>query len=193
MVVLISRAQVPNRAAWIEYPYTQADKNGWGGALLSEERKDFWSTLSRIASAREISEAEETQTWLSYVDDESERRCLTAWAWCPARKGFFKNWCKEEGIHPETGRRRKERAILRILLALSRKPLQHNEIDLQGLLPDDPKISDKHVIIAEGATHWRAAEAKPMACDFDTDLAGFDWAAKQNERRRQRDRKRQAA
>ncbi|MBB4274186.1 hypothetical protein [Rhizobium mongolense] len=64
------------------------------------------------------------------------------------------------------------------LLALSRKPLQHNETDLQGLLPDDPKISDKHVIIAEGATHWRAAEAKPMACDFDTDLAGFDWAAK---------------
>ncbi|MBB4231646.1 hypothetical protein [Rhizobium mongolense] len=108
MVVLISRTQVPNRAAWIEYPYTQADKNGWGGELLSEERKDFWSTLSRIASAREISEAEETQTWLSYVDDESERRCLTAWAWCPARKGFFKNWCKEEGIHPETGRRRKE-------------------------------------------------------------------------------------
>lgn len=42
------------------------------------------------------------------IDDESERRCLTAWAWCPARKGFFKNWCKEEGIHPETGRRRKE-------------------------------------------------------------------------------------
>jgi hypothetical protein len=71
--------------------------------------------------------------------------------------------------------------------------LQHNEIDLQGLLPDDPKISDKHVIIAESATQ-RAAEAKPMACDFDTDLAGFDWAAKQNERRRQREaRKRQAA
>lgn len=187
--------KVPRRAAWIEFQYTQADKNGWGAERLAEERKDFWSTL-RIPSAREISEAEETQQWLRFVENESERCCLTAWAWCLARKESFKDWCGRTGIHPETGRRRKERAIVRILLALSRKPLQHNEIDLHGLLPDEAEMSDKHVNIAEGVTHWRQEDARPMACDFDSALERFDWADKQNERRRQREaerRKRQAA
>lgn len=184
--------RVSSRAAWIEYPYTQADKNGWGAVRLAEERKDFWVTM-RAPSARDISEAEETQGWLSHVTDESERRCLTAWAWCAARKRFFKDWCKEEGIHPETGRRRKERAILRILLFLGCKPLQHNEIDVSALLPDAPEISDKHAIIAEAATHWRDTDAKPMACYFDTDHSGFDWSAKQNVRRRQREARRKQA
>ncbi|NLS03606.1 hypothetical protein HGP14_09570 [Rhizobium sp. P32RR-XVIII] len=184
--------RVSSRAAWIEYPYTQADKNGWGAERLAEERKAFWATM-RTPTARDITEAEETQGWLSHVPDESERRCLTAWAWCSARKRFFKDWCREEGIHPETGRRRKERAILRILLVIGCKPLQHNEIDINALLPDDPEISDKDVIIAEGATHWRDAEAKPTACDFDMTLERFDWAEAQNARRRQREARRKQA
>ncbi len=184
--------RAPKRAAWIEYPHTQADKNGWGAERLAEERKDFWSTM-RTPSARDISEAEETQEWLLLVGNEGERRCLTAWAWCLARRKSFKDWCRAEGIHPETGRRRKERAILRILLEIVSKPLQHNEIDVSALLPDQPEISDKHAIIAEGATHWQDAEARPMACYFDTDLSRFDWADAQNERRRQRESRRKQA
>lgn len=183
--------KMPNKAAWVDYRYTQADKNGWGAERLAQERKDFWQTVSRTPSAREITEAEETQTWLKFVEDESERRCLTAWAWYSARKSFFKDWCKSEDIHPETGRRRKERAVLRILLALDRKPLQHNEIDVSTLLPDTPEISDKYVNIAEDAsTHWRTEDAKPLACNFDKTLERFEWAEAQNARRRQREAER---
>lgn len=182
--------------SWIAIPYTQADKNGWGSERLAAERQAFWNSVNNSPRPWEVSQAEETMGWLSYVTNQDERLCLTAWARCMARDGIFKDWCKRQGIHPETGRRRKERAIVRILLALSRKPLQHNEIDLSSLLPDAVEMSDKHVNIAEGVTHWRREDARPMACDFDSALDRFDWAEKQNERRRQREaerRKRHAA
>lgn len=182
------------KAAWVEVPYTQADKNGWGSERLAAERQAFWNSINRSPRPWEVSEAEETQLWLSHVDDESERLCLVSWARCMATKEIFKDWCKRQGIHPETGRRRKERAILRILLALSRKPLQHNEIDIDTLLPDTPETGHKDVNIAEGATAWQAPDSRPLACDFDTDLSGFSWAEEQNARRRQREqRKREAA
>lgn len=184
--------RTPTKAAWIDYQYTQADKNGWGSERLQEERKAF--TSIKTPTAREISEAEETQTWLAYVPNEDERRCLTAWAWYSASKRFFKDWCKQEGIHPETGRRRKERAVLRILLALQGKALQHNDNAVLTLLPDTPVSGDKCVNIAEDAPgFWRDQTAKPMACDFDTDMNGFDWAEKQNQRRREREKRKQAA
>lgn len=182
------------KAAWVEAPYTQADKNGWGSERLAAERQAFWNSINRAPKPWEISEAEETQGWIVYVEDESERLCLVSWARCMATDGIFKDWCKRQGIHPETGRRRKERAILRILLALSSKPLQHNEIDLKSLLPDTPETGHKDVIIGEGATAWMGEGSRPMACDFDTDLDGFSWADKRNELRRQREaKKRQAA
>lgn len=177
-------------SAWFDIPYTQSDKNGWGSERLAAERQAFWNSINNAPKPWEISQAEETMGWLSHVPAESERRCLTSWARCMAMEGTFKDWCKREGIHPETGRRRKERAILRILLALTRKPLQHNEIDVSTLLPDTPEIGDKSINIDNDAPkNWMAEGAKPMACDFDTDLGGFDWATKQNERRRQREKR----
>jgi hypothetical protein len=184
--------KIPQRAAWIEYTHTQADKNGWGSERLAQERKEFLSNM-RVPTAREISEAEETQTWLSHVRCERERACLMAWARCMARKEHFKDWCKEIGIHPETGRRRKERAILRILLAFNSKALQNNDIDVSALLPDDPQIGDKSDNIAEDAPYWRTKDARPSVCDFDKTLERFDWAEAQNERRRQREAKRRQA
>jgi hypothetical protein len=185
--------RMPSRAAWIEFSYTQADKNGWGTERLAEERKDFWNVLVRTPTAREISEAEETQEWLIHVPDERERRALSAWAWCAARKDFFQDWCRKEGIHPETGRRRKERAILRILLAFDCKALQHNEIDVYSLLPDEPKSGHKTPIIAEGATAWMAQNGQTFLCDFDSELGNFEWAEKQNARRREREKQRRKA
>jgi hypothetical protein len=181
------------KSAWVDVPYTQADKNGWGTERLADERRAFWNSINRAPKPWEISEAEETQGWLAYVEDESERLCLISWARCMATKVFFKDWCKRQGIHPETGRRRKERAILRILLRITRKPLQHNEIDLSSMLPDTPETGHKDVNIGEGATAWMAENSRPMACDFDTDLDGFDWAKKRNEMRRAREAKRRQA
>lgn len=177
-------------SSWVAIPYTQADKNGWGSERLAQERQAFWNSINRAPRPWEITQAEETLGWLSYVKDENERLCLMAWARCMASDAFFKDWCKGKGIHEETGRRRKERAILRILLAFDCKALQHNEIDVSDLLPDTPEISDKSVIIDNDAPkNWMAEDARPMACDFDTDLGGFDWAEKQNERRRQRQKR----
>lgn len=184
-------------SAWIAIPYTQADKNGWGSERLAGERMAFWNSINNAPKPWEVSEAEETLGWLSYVGDEHERQALSSWARCMALGRIFKDWCKADGIHPETGRRRKERAILRIMLYLDRKSSQHNEIDICALLPDAPEISDKYANIAEdGPTHWQTEDAKPLACNFDRTLQRFDWADKQNARRRQRDaekRKRQVA
>lgn len=179
-------------AAWVEYPYTQADKNGWGTERLAEERKAFWNSINRAPKPWEITQAEETLSWVRYIGKEDERICLMAWARCMASKAFFKDWCKNHRIHPETGRRRKERAIVRILLAIDCKALQHNEIDVSGLLPDAPEISDIDVNMGEGAAAWIAPQGKTMACDFDTALDNFEWARKQNERRREREKKRRS-
>lgn len=185
--------KIPRKAAWIEFAHTQADKNGWGTEALAQERKAFWNAIGRTPTARQISEAEETQSWLQYVDDESERLCLVMWAYSQATKAFFKDWCKKQRIHPETGRRRKERAILRILLAFDCKVLQHNDIAVFDLLRDEPETGHNSDIIGEGATHWIGEQGKPMACDFDSDLGNFDWAQKQNERRRQREKRKKVA
>lgn len=185
--------KIPRKAAWIEFAPTHADKTGWGTEALAQERKAFWNAISNTPTARQIGEAEETQSWLRFIPDDRERECLVRWAHCQATKAFFKDWCKSAGIHPETGRRRKERAILRILISLSCGTLQHNEIDVSAMLPDDPETGHKSSIIGEGTTHWIADDGRPMACDFDSALGNFDWAEKQNERRRQREKKRKEA
>jgi hypothetical protein len=177
------------RAAWPLYNYTQADKNGWGTERLAAERQAFWNSLNHAPKRWEISQAEETQTWLRFVDDENERLCLVSWARCMASNAFFQDWCRSQRISRETGRRRKERAILRIMLGLDCKVLQHNEIDLSSLLQDQGEISDIDANIGEGATAWMSTKNRPMACDFDSDLSNFDWARKQNERRRAREKK----
>jgi len=177
-------------SAWVEVPYTQADKNGWGSERLAAERQAFWNSINRAPKPWEITEAEETQSWLEFVPSEAERLCLVSWARCMALGQFFKDWCKRQGIHPETGRRRKERAVLRILLAKQGKPLQHNENIVLSLLPDTPELGHKCSIIGEvDETHWRAETAKPLACYFDTDLNGLDWSDAQNQRRREREAK----
>lgn len=176
------------RAAWMDVIHSQADKNGWGAERIEAERKAFWNSINNAPKPWEISEAEETLSWVSFVDKEDERLALMAWSRCMATEAIFKDWCKANSIASETGRRRKERAILRIMLAKGRKPLQHNDIDVESLLPDEPILGDKTVILADDAPlFWRDQSSKPLACNFDTDLAGFDWAQKRNELRRKRE------
>jgi hypothetical protein len=178
------------RAAWVDYAHSHADKNGWGTERLAEERREFWNALNRIPSAREISEAEETHAWLAFVADERERLCLLAWARCMATKAIFKDWCAGAGIHPETGRRRKERAILRIMLGLDAKMAPAEDIDVAQLLPDAPENGALPADDVDGVTAWMADGNRPLAGDFDTALDNFDWARKQNERRRAREKRR---
>lgn len=176
------------KAAWMDVIHSHADRNGWGAERIEAERKAFWNSINNAPKPWEVSEAEKTLSWTAFIEKEDERRALMAWARCMATEAIFKDWCKDNNIVPETGRRRKERAILRIMLAIDRKPLQHNDIDVDTLLPDEPISGDKTDILADDAPRfWREQSAKPLGCNFDTDLAGFDWAQKRNEIRRKRE------
>lgn len=165
---------------WMPFIHEYKDIKGWGEERRQINREEFFERL-KIPKSWEISEAEETLGWLSYIAKEDERRALMAWSDCMATKRLFQDWCSREGITRETGRRRKERAILRIMLALSRKPLQHNENDILSMLRDEPDLVHKSDTIRV----LRPDDAKPI-CGFDVGLRDFSWAEAQNAKRRQR-------
>ncbi|MCV9960404.1 hypothetical protein OIU34_00695 [Pararhizobium sp. BT-229] len=178
----------------LPFIHTQADQNGWGGERYEEERAAFWDERSTRLRTSDVSGWEKCNDLILFVDSESERRCLWHWSISKAGGQSFSRWCRSEGIHVETGRRRKDRAITHIALSFARNPLQNNENDTNGLLRLGPEISDIHVNIADVAqTHsWRDDGAfSPIGIP---ELRDFSWAAKRNEMRRQRaEEKRQAA
>jgi hypothetical protein len=66
----------------------------------------------------------------------------------------------------------------------------HNQNDIDQVLPCEPEIGHK----TSNIEVWRPEESKPLACHFDTDIAGLDWAELQKAKRREREaRRRQAA
>jgi len=182
------------KAQSLPYHHDKADMNGWGSERLEEERAAFWEERSTRLKTSDVSDWEKANSLIILVDDESERRCLWHWAIGKAGGRPFKRWCDQEGIHVETGRRRKDRAISLIALALIRKPLQNNENASSGLLRAGPEIDHISVNIDEPShtLTWRDDDAfSPTAVP---ELRDFSWAEKRNEMRRQRDqRKREAA
>jgi hypothetical protein len=128
---------------------------------------------------------------IKFEPNELHRRALWAWARSEAGGQAFAKWCKTvEGISRQVGNYRKKAALLHSERAFFRKPLQHHgNIDGDGFT-NDP--NNEHIRV--NIEVWRPDDARPLACAFDTDLDGFDWAAAQNQRRREREaRKRQAA
>lgn len=179
------------KAQAMPYVHSYADKMGWGGERLAEERKDFWQSLTRNPTARQVSEADEALSWLALVDDQKQRSALAAWVDCNASgRRYFKDWCFAQGIHPETGRRRKDRALFAILAKMVRKPLVNNDNADLDLLPDDPetdyfadKIRDR-VRTKDGiGSWWQDGAFQPIIAGAQHD---FSWAEKRNEQRRQR-------
>lgn len=179
------------KAQALPYTHSYTDMMGWGSERLAEERKDFWQSLTRNPTARQVSEAEEALSWLALVEDEGQRSALAAWVYCNAGgRWFFKDWCFAEGIHPETGRRRKDRALSSIFACLVRKPLVNNDNGNLDQLPDTPetdyfadKIRDR-VQTTDGITSWWQDGAfQPIIAGAKHD---FSWAQKRNEIRRQR-------
>ncbi|PRD42107.1 hypothetical protein C5748_18320 [Phyllobacterium phragmitis] len=211
----------PLRAQQLPYVHDHVDKNGWGksplmrvvkkGRLiqgdwlevgedpLAEERKAFWERLGLMPTSEELSQLEGLYDMLIKVDDHGERRALLAWARAKVGGKAFRRWCFQvEGIHPETGRRRKDRALAKISTALARSDIQNSKTDCSTLLPCDHEISDILDTVEEdagrreGLNNWAADDA------FSSFIAeqkhDFSWAQKRNEmRRRQREKKRQQA
>lgn len=182
------------KAQSLPYHHDKADMNGWGSERLEEERAAFWEERSTRLKTSEVSAWERANELVALVPNESERRCLWHWAIGKAGGRPFKRWCRDEGIHVETGRRRKDRAISYIALAHVRNPLQNNEIALQSMLRVGPEIDHISVNIDEPShtLTWQDDDAfSPAAVP---ELRDFSWAEKRNEMRRQREqRKREAA
>lgn len=195
----------PLKAMALPYVHTYADKAGWrkevgdklaaGADPLAEERKAFWERLGVMPTAHEIAELDALYGWLTSTDSDSERRALLAWARSKVGGKSFRRWCfKVEGIHPETGRRRKDRALAKIQAHLSGRTVQHNENPEIRVLHVGAEIGDVSDTFAEdagkrdGLDCWLSPDA--FTTDFTQQAADFSWAAKRNERRRQREAQR---
>lgn len=169
------------------------DMLGWGSERLEEERADFWDNVAKRLNPNDVSLWERASDLITRVTDQSQRRCLLHWSIAKAGGRPFSQWCRKvEGIHEETGRRRKDRAVLAIISANGCvNDHSTREFDFAALLPVGPEISDKEPII--GQSHaWMAEGSRPLICDFDSDLGNFDWAEDQNARRRAREKRKAA-
>lgn len=216
----------PLRAQQLPYLHTRTDMNGWGkkpgekDKLLKEDadahsifRREFWEQFDPGPSPEDVSLANQVKGWVMLVDDEGERRALQAWVRAMAGGRSFARWCKNvEHIAVMTGRRRKNRAVEKILAQLSGKADLHDENGLEGVLPVTPEISDVSATVAAnasgeetGLTSWWADDAfQPIVIQrevindhvavqsINAPQSDFNWAKRRNEVRRQREaRKRQ--
>jgi hypothetical protein len=197
------------RAQQLPYVHTFADKAGWrkepgdklkkGEDPLAEERRLFWERLGVTPSAQELSELEALYDWLTAVGNEEQRRALLAWARSKVGGKSFRRWCFQvEGIHPETGRRRKDRALLQISAILGGRTMQNSQTGTNGVLASGHEISDVLDTVEEdagrrdGLNSWATDDAfTSFLVDQKHD---FSWAGKRNQQRRQREaQKRKAA
>jgi hypothetical protein len=191
------------RAQQLPYVHDWNDKAGWrkepgdklakGEDPLAEERKAFWERLASMPTAAEISAVEKIFDWLIATNDDAERRALWAWARAKAGGKSFRRWCFQvEGIHPETGRRRKDRALQRISDHLAGKRDLHAQTAEIRVLSYGHEIGHVSAILAEDAgerdhlNSWMSDSAfSPFMAEEPA--SAFSWAAKRNERRRQRE------
>lgn len=167
------------------YVHDWADKNGWGKERLKEDEIEFQESVAKRPTPQQITEAEEAWGWLALVPDQNKRSALAAWAGCMAdnKRRFFKDWCKRAGISEKTGRKRKDQAIGIIRAKLVRSDVQNNETGRFEGLPDTPETDDQYGRIGNA---WRF-DPYSIRQKADDD---FTWAAKRNERRRQREAQR---
>lgn len=187
--------------------HTYEDKLGWrkeigdqlirGDDPLAEERQAFTDGRSSRVTAEDVSLWERCIRWTTeLLSDPRERRALWAWAFAKAGGKPFSKWCfRIERIHPETGRRRKDRAIARISGELVRSDAQNIELPGSALLLCGPQIGDSAATMGVDAqkreTFWRDEAFRPIhspASEHD-----FSWAEARNALRREREAKRQKA
>lgn len=183
----------PVKAQALPYVHDEADQAGWGGERYAEERERFWESRSTRVRASDVTDWERCNDLILAVEDESERRCL--WHWAIGRAGGrpFKHWCRDQGIHVETGRRRKERAITHITLSFHRNALQNNKIGPSDLLRVGPEIEHIPVNIEEPAHSLSWMDDSAFSPVGVPELRDFSWAQKRNARRRERERRRKEA
>lgn len=172
------------------YVHDLADINGWDSADKEALRWEWLDPAKLRNTTNDIGIWYAAMEMVKLVPSEAKRRALWAWARSEAGGQSFAKWCKNvEGISRQAGNWRKNSAIECVVLAFSRKPLQHNENGQSEDFTNAPEISDKR----DNIRAWLADDAKPVL-SFDESLRDFSWSEMQNARRREREaRKRQAA
>lgn len=172
------------KAQSLHYVHDFGDINGWDSEDKAAKRWEWLDPDKLKLTTNDIGIWEAAMEVVKLIPCEKKRRALWAWAKAEAGGQSFAKWCKAQGISRQLGDWRRKAGIECITLAFSRKPLQHNDNDDEGALPNTPEIGDKSTTIRV----WRPDESKPV-CDFDADLRDFSWADAQNERRRQRQKR----
>lgn len=165
--------------------------------------KEYWDEDKQKISRQDVKDWETCNELITLVSNESNRRCLWAWAQSKVdgltihvdgkgtRKASFTKWCRHvENIHEMTGSRRKDRAILTIEASFARKGLQNNDNASFSVLPTGPEmehISDRMATDAPKTNKraWMADGAFSSVILPDGEY-NFDWAESRNEARRQR-------
>ncbi|KHJ56291.1 hypothetical protein LA66_06930 [Aureimonas altamirensis] len=194
----------------LPYVHSQADMNGWGSRpgerdqLKPEDREQhaahrasFWEGRNARATTAEVTEWQAAITLVGTLKNESQRRALWAWAFSKVGLGSFKDWCfNKEGIHPETGRRRKDRAISLISRSLAGRTVLPDDLQAQGVLAEPPENAYLEHTFEDGAqkratdNSWRSDPSlKPI---FDSTIRDTSWADRRNERRRRMEKDRAA-
>ncbi|WP_025199096.1 hypothetical protein [Brucella sp. BO2] len=118
--------------------------------------QDWWMAFweSDEISRKDISDWEQAMNLIALSASPENRRCF--WAWSRAKAGClfvqvknragkvriekasFAKWCRLEGIHEETGRRRKDRAIAIINQHVMRDGSPNAESGRSWVLPTGP-------------------------------------------------------
>ena len=194
----------------LPYVHSQADMNGWGSRpgerdqLKPEDREQhaahraaFWEGQTARATTSDVTEWQAALDLTATLSDEGQRRALWAWAFSKVGMGSFKDWCfNREGIHPETGRRRKDRAVARISANLVRKGPLREKLQAQRVLAEPAENAYLEHTFEDGAqkratdNSWRSDPSlKPI---FDSTIRDTSWADKRNERRRRMEKDRAA-
>lgn len=179
------------RAQSLSYVHDWEDMRHWGDERHEEHRAEMFGTVK--LTHRDVSNWELCNDLITFVTSEPARRSL--WAWATAKAGGlpFSKWCKQNRISRETGRRRKNRAILEIFGQVARINGQNYKNGLSDVLHVDSE--NGHIVVniaddepAKQPLNWRSDKA--LASEEDRN---FDWAEARNERRRQRYAQRQKA
>jgi hypothetical protein len=169
--------------AWPAFMYTFADRVGWDDVRRKEDeaaRTMIRATVSRA----EYDRWQEVRGWIVEVlTDPRERRAVSAWAIACAGGRPFAKWCRMERIARQTGYRRVDRAVEKIVLC-------QNGLSVQPKAMDEVLQAGRVSAIDEGTMgqatprHWMAEDAFPSDNPETRDIGPGSWSADQADRRK---------
>ncbi|EXL06546.1 hypothetical protein BG46_15745 [Brucella anthropi] len=173
------------KAQSLGYVHSWAEMREWGDERHKEHRAEMFAKTK--LTTQDVSEWERCNQLILSVKDDMRRRCLWAWANAQAGGTPFGKWCTKQGFTRETGRKRKNRAILEIFGEIARINGQNYKNALEGVLHVCPENGHIQVTIGD---HADSEKVLTWRDDFSLTHGetepDFSWAEARNERRRQK-------